>query len=800
MNKRIIRRVAIIGSGIMGSRIACHYANIGVNVLLLDIAPSAPTPAEEKAGLSLTDKKVRNRIVNDALQSAIKSNPAPLYASSYASRISTGNLDDDLHRISDCDWVMEVVVENLAVKKQLFERIEQFRKPGTIISSNTSGIPIHMMSEGRSDDFQKHFIGTHFFNPPRYLRLLEIIPGPKTDPAVIDFALSYGSRYLGKTTILCKDTPAFVANRIGVFSIMYLFKVVDEMGLSVEWVDKMTGPLVGRPKSATFRTCDVVGIDTLIKVANGLQLTAPNDEYIDCFKLPAFLQKIADNNWFGDKSGQGFYKKTVAGGKKEIWSLDLKTFEYRPQEKVKLPILEQLKAIDDAKTRIITLANSPDQAGEFFRKTMAAVFSYSSLRVPEISDSLSQIDDAMRAGFGWEFGPFEIWDMLGIDKGLLLCSMYGMPVAPWVKDLKNASINRFYAKADGKKTCIQAGTTNYQQVAGTQGFIFLDTLQPENIVYKNSGATITDLGDGILNVSFHSKMNAIGGEQIQAIHKAIDLAEKEHRGVVIANESANFSAGANLAMVFMMAIEQEYDELDFAIRNFQQTSMRIRYSSVPVVVAPRGLTLGGGCEFSLHADHIQAAAETYIGLVELGVGVIPGGGGTKEFALRISDQAATGDVELNRLQETFMHIAMAKVATSAVEARNMGILRPQDGISLHLDRQIADAKAACIRLAEQAYTQPLMRNDIRVLGRSGIALFKAGLNNMRLGNYISDHDRKIADKLAYVICGGDLTSPQLVSEQYLLDLEREAFLSLCGERKTLERIEAVLKTGKPLRN
>ncbi len=798
--KRNIRKVAVLGSGIMGSRIACHFANIGVQVLLYDRIPDAVPPALAAKGLTLEHPQVRNSLVNDALQAAIKSNPAPLYKAGFASRIQTVNFTDHLARIQECDWIMEVVVENLSIKQQLFEQVEQYRKPGTLVTSNTSGIPIHMMAQGRSDDFRKNFLGTHFFNPPRYLPLLEIIPGPETDAAVIDFCMNYGRKYLGKTTVLCKDSPAFIANRVGVHAIMSLFHTVEEMGVTVEWVDKLTGPIVGRPKSATFRTCDVVGIDTLAKVAAGVAQNCPNDEGKAAFSYPSFLQKLVDNAWLGDKSGQGFYKKVKEGGKKEILALDLNTMEYRKQEKIKLPILDQLRQVDDLKTRIKMLANSPDQAGEFFRKTHASVFSYISHRMPEIADHLYQIDDAMKAGFGWELGPFEIWDVLGVKNGAMLCQMYGMPLGGWVNDLVASGNNTFYQKNNGKLTYWNASNKGYESIPGQEQLIILDLLKPEKVVFRNSGASVIDLGDGILNVEFHSKMNAIGSEQLAAIHHAIDRAEKDFRGVVLANEAATFSAGANLGMVFMFAIEQEYDELDFAIRAFQNTSMRLRYSSVPVVVAPRGLTLGGGCEFSLHADGIQMAAETYIGLVEVGVGVIPAGGGTKEMALRVSDKFEQGDVELNALQNAFMNIAMAKVATSAEEARDMGYLRSHDRISLNGRQLIADAKAYCIQLADAGYVQPVQRNDIRVQGRSGIALFMAGINGMSMGRFISEHDKKIATKLAYALCGGDLSQPQLVSEQYLLDLEREAFLSLCAERKTLERIESVLKSGKPLRN
>lgn len=798
---RNIKKVAILGSGIMGSRIACHFANIGVEVLLLDITPNALTPQEEAKGLSLDNPIVKNRIVNDALTTAIKSNPAPLYHKDFQSKIRTGNFTDNMHEIANCDWIMEVVVENLKIKQQVFEQVEKYRNPGTLISSNTSGIPINLMSEGRSDDFQQHFAGTHFFNPPRYLPLLEIIPGPKTSAEILDFYQSYGSKFLGKTTVLCKDTPAFIANRVGVFSIMALFNSIKELNLSVEEVDKLTGPVIGRPKSATFRTADLVGLDTLAKVAGGVAQNCPNDEAKAVFELPDFLNKMLENKWLGDKTNQGFYKKTKGDkGEKKILSLNLNSLEYEDQKKPKFAALDAVKSIESLKARLSTLVQFPDNAGDFYRKNFFAVFSYVSYRIPEIADETYRIDDALKAGFGWELGPFETWDAIGVSKALPVMEMMGFDVAPWVKEMVEAGNESFFKNENGQKQYYDIPSKSYKTVPGTQQLIYLDTLRKSNVVWKNSGATLFDIGDGILNLEFHTKMNSMGSEVLQGINKGIEIAEKEHRGLVIANEAANFSAGANLGMIFMMAIENEYDELDFAIRHFQKTVGRARFSSIPVVVAPRGLTLGGGCELTLHADRVQAAAETYIGLVEVGVGVIPGGGGTKEMALRVSDKYETGDAELNALQNAFMNIATAKVATSAHEAFDLDILRRGDGISLNLSAQLADAKRQAISLAEAGYVQPQPRKDVKVMGKTGIALFEAGINGMLMGRFISEHDKKVASKLAYVICGGDLSTPQQVSEQYLLDLEREAFLSLLTEKKTLERIQSVLTTGKPLRN
>ncbi|WP_017731031.1 3-hydroxyacyl-CoA dehydrogenase/enoyl-CoA hydratase family protein [Nafulsella turpanensis] len=799
--KRTINKVTVLGSGIMGSRIAAHFANIGVKVRLLDIAPFELNEEEKAKGLSLDDPRVKMRIVNQAWENTLKSKPASLYDASFAERVTLGNFKDHMKDIGDSDWVIEVVVENLKIKKQVFEEVEKYRKKGTLITSNTSGIPIHLMLDGRSDDFQRHFAGSHFFNPPRYLKLLEIIPTPKTDPEVTDFLMKYGDRYLGKTTVLCKDTPAFIANRVGIFGIMKVVDTMKKMDLSVDEVDKLTGPVIGRPKSATFRTSDVVGLDTLVNVANGLYEGLPNDERREIFKLPPEVNALAERKWLGDKTGQGFYKKTKdKEGKTEILTLDLKDMEYKPKQKVKFATLEQTKPIENLRERMPVLLSGKDKAGEFYRDSFYGLFEYVSNRIPEIADELYRIDDALRAGFGWELGPFQTWDAVGVKKTVSKMEEMGYKPKQWVYDMLESGNESFYKVEGGQKLYYDIDSKSYKAVPGTEEFILLDTLRKNSKVWGNADATILDLGDGILNLEFHSKMNTMGAGVVEGINRAISLAEEKYRGLVIANEGANFSAGANLGMVFMYAIEQEYDEIDFMIRQFQNTIMRARYSSIPVVVAPHGMTLGGGCELTMHADQVVAAAETYIGLVEVGVGLIPGGGGTKEMTLRAADETEIGDVEFNVLQNSFMNIATAKVATSAHEARGMNILRKKDMIVVNKDRQIADAKAAAIAMAEAGYVQPIQRTDIRVQGRSGMALFLAGIHGMRAGNYISAHDQKIAEKIANVMCGGDLSYAQNVSEQYLLDLEREAFLSLCAEKKTLERIQAILQGGKPLRN
>lgn len=799
--KRNIKKVAVLGSGIMGSRIACHFANIGVEVLLLDIVPRELNEKEQAAGLTLDDKSVRNRIVNDAFTTAIKAKPASLYNKKFANRIALGNFEDDMSKIKDFDWVIEVVVENLDIKKIVFEQVEKHRTPGTLITSNTSGIPIHLMLEGRSDDFQKNFCGTHFFNPPRYLKLLEIIPTPKTDPEIVDFLMHYGDRFLGKTTVLCKDTPAFIANRVGIFSMLKVIDSMLKMGLNIDQIDKLTGPVIGRPKSATFRTSDVVGLDTLVKVSNNLYAGLLDDEGREMFNLPDIVNTLMEKNWLGDKTKQGFYKKTKdEKGKTQILTLDLESLEYKPKQKVKFGTLEATKPIENVKDRFKMLLGGKDKAGEFYRDSFYGVFQYVSNRISEIADELYKIDDALCAGFGWEVGPFDSWDQVNLKKTVSKMEETGYKPHQWVYDMLESGAESFYKVEDGKRMYYDVPSKSYKAVPGMDDFIILDNLRKSNVVWSNSGSTIFDLGEGVLNVEFHTKMNSLGGEVLEGLNKAITMAEEGYRGLVVGNQGAQFSAGANLGILFMYAIEQEYDEVEFMIRHFQNSMMRVRYSSVPVVVAPHGLTLGGGCEMTMHADMVQAAAETYIGLVEVGVGLIPGGGGTKEFAKRVSDMYQEGDIEFNDLQNAFMNIATAKVATSAEEARDMHILRPQDRISVNTSRQIADAKAAVIEMADAGYVQKAEVNNIKVHGKAGKAMFLAGVNGMRMGNYISDHDLKIAGKIAHVMCGGDLSYPQKVTEQYLLDLEREAFLSLTAEKKTLERIQSILTKGKPLRN
>lgn len=783
---RHIRKVTVLGSGVMGSGIACHLAGIGVQVLLLDM------PAESGD---------RNKIAREHLNNALKSSPSPIYDKTFASRIEVGNFEDDLEKIKNSDWVIEVIIERLDIKKSMFEKVDQFRKEGTLITSNTSGIPIKLMSEGRSEDFQRHFCGTHFFNPPRYLKLFEIIPGPKTDKSVIDFFTVYAEKFLGKTPVLCKDTPGFIGNRIGVYSMAKVMKLTQEIGLTIEEADTLTGSILGRPKTGTFKLADLVGLDTAANVTKGLKENAPNDSFIADLKESEALNFLLGNKFLGDKTGKGFYYKEIdkASGETNRFALDLEKLEYRPMERVKIPAVETARQAGSIHNKLGVLLQDKSKAGELIRKHFASLFAYVADKVPEISDVLYSIDDAMKTGYAWKYGPFETWDLVGLKNGIQLMESEDYEVSDWVKQMVESGKESFYQMKDGKKYFYDIQSRDYQIVPGQEAFIILDNIRKTKEIWSNAEASIQDLGDGIINLEFRSKMNSIGGGVITGINKAIDLAEKDYQGLVIGNQADNFSVGANLAMIMMMASEQDWWELNMAIKLFQDTMMKVRYSAVPVVVAPHGMALGGGCEISLHADKIVAAAETYMGLVEVGVGVIPGGGGTKEMTRRAARHLIADDVKTNHLREAYMTIAMAKVATSGYEAKNLGFIRNEDVIVANKDRQIAEAKKHAILMAEAGYTQPV-QEKVKVLGKEAMGMFYVGSDQMVAGNYISEHDRLIANKLGYVMTGGNLSEATEVSQQYLLDLEREAFLSLCGERKTLERIQYMLKTGKPLRN
>ncbi|MCF8237174.1 MAG: enoyl-CoA hydratase/isomerase family protein [Saprospiraceae bacterium] len=795
---RRIQHVAVLGAGVMGAGIACHLANAGFQVLLLDIV--TPGLAEDKQ----SNPDARNQLVNRALAQSIKSKPAPLYQKEYANRIQTGNLTDDLHRVKDCDWIVEVVVERLDIKQQLFAQVEEHRRPGTLVTSNTSGIPIHLMTEGRSEDFKRHFCGTHFFNPPRYLRLLEIIPTPDTAPEVTQFFLDFGANYLGKKTVLAKDTPAFIANRIGVYAMARIYQLTEELGLPIDVVDKLTGPALGRPKTGTFRLGDLVGHDTAAHVIEGIRQNCPTDEQAATFQIPAYLKFLLDNKFLGNKTGQGFYKKVDEKdekGRSVYHILNLKTLAYQLPEKVTFPSLEAGKQIDDLGRRVNMFFEHSDDGAKLIQKSLLGLFAYASNRIPEIADEPYRIDDALKAGFAWEAGPFELWDMIGLETGIKRAEAAGETIPAWVQDMVQKGHSTFYTIQNGRRYSYQPSSGTYIEIPGQSSTIQLDYLRHQAPVYQNDEVVLHDIGEGVLCLEFRSKMNAIGEGILRGLQESIQIAEEgEWKGLVIGNHAQNFTVGANLMMIAMMAYQQEWDELNMAINLFQQTTMRCRYSNIPVVAATQGYVFGGGCEAIMHCDGVVAAAESYIGLVEVGVGLIPGGGGTKEFAVRISDSFREGDVQVNTLIDHFKTIATAAVSTSAYEAYGLGYLQPEkDQVVLNLEQHIFEARARVLALAEH-YVQPIQRDDVTVLGRGGLAALYAAANELKLGKWASEHDIKIARKVAWVLCGGDLTGSQNVSEQYLLDVEREAFMSLCGEQKTLERVQHMLQTGKPLRN
>jgi len=798
---RKIRKVAVLGSGVMGSGIACHFANIGVEVLLIDIVPRELTDAEKAKGLTLESKIVRNRIVDGALKASLKSKPSPIYKQEFAKRITTGNFDDNLKEIDTCDWVIEVVIERLDIKKQVFENVEKYRKKGSLITSNTSGISIESMIEGRSEDFQNNFCGTHFFNPPRYLKLFEIIPSTKTDPEVIDFLGDYARRYLGKTTVHAKDTPAFIANRIGTFSIMDLFNNVEKYGLTISEIDKLTGTLIGRAKSATFRTADIVGLDTLVHVANGIRENT-DDESNDVFKVPAYLQTMLDNKWLGSKTKQGFFKKEIIDGKRKFLTLDFKTLEYTEDAKPKFSVFEKTKGIDNLAERLKILYSDKGNVGDFYKASFHNLFQFVSNRIPEISDEIYKVDDGLNAGFGWKMGPFDSWDAIGVKESVEAMEAADRKPAQWVYDMLASGAETFYKVENGLKKFYDIPSKTYKVIPGTEDLISLEAIRATNVVWENEEASIFDIGDGVLNVEFHSKMNVIGAGTLQALNTAVDLAEESYKAIVVSNEADHFSAGANVGMIFMMAVEQEWDELNYAISMFQNTMMRLRYSAIPVIAAPKGMALGGGCELCMHSDKVIANAETYMGLVEFGVGLIPGGGGTKEFAVRLSDEIREGDTRTNMFLNRYLSIGQAKVSTSAYEAFDLGYLRPgTDEVILSTVDQVSYAKKVALQMVEKGYSQPAPRNNIKVLGKEAHGLWLVGADSFTVGKYMSEHDKLIAERLGFVMSGGDISQALTeVTEQYLLDLERKAFIELCMQQKTLERMQSLVTSGKILRN
>jgi 3-hydroxyacyl-CoA dehydrogenase len=799
-----ITKAAVLGAGTMGAGIAAHLANAGIETLLLDIAPRELMPDEEKKGLTLESPQVRNRVVNSLFEAAKKLKPAPFMLADNARLIKTGNFADDLAKIKDCDLVIEAVVENLDIKHKLFADVDRYRKPGAVIATNTSGIPIDSIAEPFSDDFKQHFVGIHFFNPPRYMKLVEVIPGTKTSGEIACGITGFLDRRLGKGVVPAKDRPNFIANRIGVFGMMATIHEMIAMGFTPTEVDQMTGKAIGHASSATFRTSDLVGLDVTAHVTNNLYPAVPDDEDREVFQLPELITSLLDKKLLGDKTGGGFYKKSKdADGKRQILELDLATFEYKPQVKTKFPSLEAAKGIEDKGKRIKQLVWGDDRVGEFLWKTTSRVSRYAANRIPEIADTIVEIDNAIKWGFGWEVGVFEAWDAIGVPESVERMRNEGQPIPENVERMLASGATSFYKSENGEEFYFDLAGGEYKPMPQRSGVLLLKSVKDRTGVIKsNPGASLIDIGDGVACLEFHSKMNSIGGDTISMLNFALDEVERNHVGLVIGNQGGNFSAGANIMMLLLAAQEEEWDDINVMIRTLQNAVMRQRYSPKPVVTAPYGLTLGGGCEVSMHGDHVQAAAETYIGLVEVGVGLIPAGGGTKEMTMRAMDAAAKApDADpLAFLKKTFELIGMGKVATSAQEAKAWGLIRESDAISMNGDRLIADAKQEVLNLAASGYVQPVERTDIIALGEAGQAAMKLALHMMKQGGFISDHDALIGRKLAKVMSGGDLNHKTQVSERYLLDLEREAFLSLCGERKTQERIAAMLKTGKPLRN
>lgn len=799
MIKRI-KKAAVIGSGVMGSGIACHLANAGLQVLMLDIVPF-DLPEDKKQ-----NKAARNRIVDTALANALKSKPAPLYDQAFASRITTGNFEDDMPSISDCDWIIEVVVERLDIKQQIFEKIDRYRTPGSLVTSNTSGIPIAHLAAGRSVDFRKHFCGTHFFNPARYMALLEIIPHTETDPAIAQFWMHYGSDYLGKKTVLCKDTPAFIANRIGFFSGNKVGELTEKYGLSIEEVDKITGEPIGWPNTGSYRLLDLVGLDTSVKVTKGVIANCPDDEYVQKLKdrpTHKATQFLLDNNFLGDKSGQGFYRKTDQRddkGNRLIMALDLNTLEYKPAQKPMIPVVGIAKKVELMDKRLHSMVESDEKSGHFVRDLFSGLLAYVANRVPEISDNIYSIDDAMKAGYAWSYGPFEYWDMFGIANGAAMARTQGEVIPQWIDQMIEAGHTSFYIVENGLRKCYDPIKKSYDIIPGTEKNIHLDNYRKNAPVYKNTECILHDIGDGVLCFEFTTKSNSIGEGVGQGMFEALQIAEQgDWAGIVIGNNAKNFSVGANLMGVAMVAMQKDFKKLEEMVHGFQQINMAMRYAGVPVVTATQGYVFGGGCEILMHTDAAVCHAESYIGLVEVGVGLIPGGGGTKEFAKRASESYFEGDVQIPTLVDKLKVIATATVATSAYEAYKHGYLQHhRDHVEINLSKVLSTAKEKVLELA--AHYTPPVPEGITVLGRGGLGTLYTAINEFYLGKYMSAYDMEIARKLAYVLCGGDLTGQQVVSEQYLLDIEREAFLQLLGNQKTLDRIQYLLMNNKPLRN
>jgi 3-hydroxyacyl-CoA dehydrogenase len=806
--RRPIEKAAVLGAGTMGARIAAHLANAGLPCFLLDIVPPELNAEEKRKGLTLESPGVRNRIVLAGLEAAKKSRPAAFFTPETARLITPGNLDDNLAWCGEADWIIEAVAENLEIKRKLFERVETARKPGTLVSTNTSGLPINLIADGRSEDFQKHFAGTHFFNPPRYMKLVELIPGPKTLPEVLGALEEVCDLRLGKGVVVAKDTPNFIANRIGTFSMLKAIHEMQSLEMTVEEVDACTGPAVGWPNSATFRTADIVGLDVLVHVIRNIYDSIPDDESREIFRVPALAEEMMKRGWLGEKTGGGFYQRVKKGGESEILTLDWHKMEYRPREKTKLGSIEAGKAIEDTRERLRMLVGPAlegkggDKASRFLWACLGDTCLYAARRIPEIANSVVDLDRAMRWGFGWELGPFEIWDAIGVERMAKALEGEGKQMPPLVAKALASPKKSFYETQKGSKQYFDFASAALAPVEESPGIIVLKSLKDRAaVMQENSGASLIDLGDGVLCCEFHAKMNALGGDIVAMLQAGVARLETEFEAMVIANQAPNFSAGANLMLLLMTAQEGEWDDIHLAVRQFQRATMALKYAPRPVVAAPQGMALGGGCEIPLHCARIHAAAEAYIGLVEAGVGLIPAGGGTKEMLIRANEQASGGDSLdlMHMFRRVFENVAMAKVSTSAEEARTLGYLRPADLIAMNRDRQVADAKQTALAMVRAGYHPPAPA-EIRVLGEEFLAVAKLGIHMLIRGEYATEYDGVVARKLAYIMAGGGITSPQAVPEQYLLDLEREAFVSLCGERKTQERIAHTLKTGKPLRN
>jgi 3-hydroxyacyl-CoA dehydrogenase len=809
--RRVIKRCGVIGAGVMGATIAAQMANVGIETVLLDIVLPELTDDDRKKGIAKESKEFRNKLAQQGLDTALKSRPASFYLRENAGLITLGNMDDDITRLRDVDWIIEAVVERLDIKKSVFEKIEGILGPETIIASNTSGISAREMCEGRSENFRRHFAVTHFFNPPRYMKLLELVPGPDTLPEVIETLAETCEKVLGKGIVYAKDTSNFVANRIGTYSMLYVIQTMIDLGLTVEAVDELTGSIIGHPKSASFRTADLVGLDTLVHVAENVYEGAPDDEKREMFKIPDFIKKMIENKMLGEKSGQGFYRKSKdSEGKKVILSLDYNSLEYRPQEKVKLASLETARSISGVSQRIKSLYWAEDTAGQFTFRQVNEALIYAANRIPEIADDIVNIDNAMKWGFAWKLGPFEVWDAIGLKKSVAKMKDAGCQIPSWVQEMLDSGKESFYKREAGKLYFYDLVSKEYKEVPIKPEIILLPSLKDqEKKVEGNKGASLIDIGDGVACLEFHTKMNAMGDDIISMVMKSADIVSKDFQGLVIANHADNFSAGANLPLILFTAQEEEWDELDWMIKTFQDSFMRLKYLDKPVVAAPAGMALGGGCEICLASDRVRFAAETYMGLVEVGVGLIPSGGGCKEVLVRNTEhlfEVQRGGLYPKQIEfmpfvaRAFETIAMAKVSTSGPEAIKLGYLRPTDKMTVNRDYLIEDAKKTVLAMNMEGYTPPRPLEEIRVAGENTFSMVKLGLWTMHESGYITEHDVTVSTKVGYVLCGGNVLEYTKVSEQYLLDLEREAFLSLCGHPMTQARIQHMLQTGKPLRN